>query len=779
MACPDDSTILDFVAGRLSPEAVAALDAHLDGCEDCRAVVVGMHGAAQPSPRQFGRFQIEDTLGAGAMGVVHAAFDPQLNRRVALKVIRGDAQSAAAQARLLAEAKAMARLSHPNVIPVFDVGSSDAGVFIAMELVEGETLRAWCDGASRSWREALELCVQAGRGLAAAHAAGVVHRDYKPDNVLVGGGRARVGDFGLATGSLERGHGVDVVVTHETSSRASSTTTDDGRLIGTPAYMAPEQLQGKFADARSDQFAFCVATYEAVCGVRPYAGRTIAGLLASLDAGSLVPPTREVPRRVVAVLARGLQSEPSKRFRDMPSLLAALQGTRRRVGVVVGVAGVLAASTVAAFALSGPPAETSDPCRGSADALADVWDGDRRDALTRSFAQRRPEYGTRSAEAVTAIVDGWAGRWTDAHRQTCSAHASAELDEAGFDARMLCLGGQRDELAALLEALEHADPRAVDVALGATLSLPEVGTCETPVLVEPPDPAVEADVDTLEVDLQRAWASVELGRFSEAVARLEPLRERAQGVGYPPLLAEVDLALAHAARGEGDLQRAREAALESALTAEAARHDVVVARAWTALVEVEDAAGRHTDAMLHAPKARAALERLGAHAGLEASLRNALGVALDNLGRYDEAESSLRRALALRTEQFGAGHPALAPVLTNLGNLARNRRRYEDALSLHRNAMAIDRDALGEEHPAMGRHHHNIARLLLLTGDEDGASAHYQDALRIKTATLGSKHVDVARTHNSLGLLFAAQGDDASARKHYGRALAYHKANSA
>lgn len=491
--------------------------------------------------------------------------------------------------------------------------------------------------------------------------------------------------------------------------------------------------------------------------------------LSSLEAGTLTPPARDVPRRVVDALQRGLSPEPSRRFRDMPALLAALKGKRRGSGLVVG--GVLGGSVLGLAAMTLAEPDVVDPCASASDALRGVWNAGRREALSQTFAARRPSFGVRTGAAVASAIDAWTAEWSDVRARACRAHASAEIDAAAFDAQMLCLDRHRGELGAMLDRVEAWDDDGVESALGAAFALPEPSACAVPEPLAPPEPAVAAEVDAVRGELREAWAEIERGRFSAASRRVSAARARAEATGYRPLAAELDLALAHAAGGEGDLALARDAALDAALVGESTRHDVVVAQAWTALVEVEDAAGRHVDAVEHAPKALGALERLGARPGLEASLRNALGIALDNLGRYDDAQASLRRALELRTARFGDGHPALTPILTNLGNLARNRRRYAEALALHQEALSIDQAALGDEHPAMGRHHHNVARLLLLTGDDESAQAHYEEALRIKTATWGPEHVEVARTHNSLGLLFAARGDADAARTHYVRAL--------
>jgi serine/threonine protein kinase len=283
------------------------------------------------------RFVIENMIGRGGMGVVYVARDPALDRRIALKVLRPDASSAI-EARLIREARAMARVTHPNVVTVHDVGTFGRQVFIAMELVEGETLRTWIRRApeSRSWVESVDLLIEAGDGLAAAHAKGLVHRDFKPDNVLVGNDRRpRVTDFGLARafvpledGSVRRPSGPRVEDTP-----IDVTLTATNAIAGTPAYMSPEQFLGAPADARSDQFSFCVTLFEALFRSRPFPGRNLGELSSQTISGRYVIPGQlALPDALLAVLKRGLSVDPGMRFGSMEALLSALREVRASGG---------------------------------------------------------------------------------------------------------------------------------------------------------------------------------------------------------------------------------------------------------------------------------------------------------------------------------------------------------------------------------------------------------------------------------------------------------------
>ncbi len=300
-----------------------------------------------------GRYVVEGLVGRGAMGVVYAARDPDLARKVAVKVLRADALSETARqrmrARLLREARAMARLSHPEVITVYDVGSFGDQLFVAMEYVEGDTLRHWRTARHRRYEEILSVYERAGSGLAAAHEAGLVHRDFKPDNVLVtDDGRVRVTDFGLARGAARAAPVAERVSGEvDRSEEQGLTLTRTGSLLGTPAYMAPEQLRGAIADARSDVFSFCVAFYEALYGERPFAGSTVLALQSAIDQGAVraAPVMTRVPRWMRGVLLRGLRARAEERYASMRELLDALRAahgaSRRRMGRAVAVGATL------------------------------------------------------------------------------------------------------------------------------------------------------------------------------------------------------------------------------------------------------------------------------------------------------------------------------------------------------------------------------------------------------------------------------------------------------
>jgi len=341
--------------------------------ERVRGPVVANPFGDQATPTRIDRFELIRELGTGGMGSVYAAHDPRLDRTVALKVLARTGDGPEGNQRLLREAQAMARLRHPNVVAVHEVGTHGDHVFVAMELVDGGTAADWIRGGPRPWRQVLDLLIPVGRGLAAAHAVGLVHRDFKPANVLLGvDGRPLVSDFGLARAGAEPGdlRPLDSAeVTAEIGrSLVAAQLTRTGVLLGTPAYMAPEQFRGAVATVRSDIFAFCVVVWEAIFGRRPFDGDSLVELVGAIEAGRLAPTPRgiSVPADLRRQLVRGLAVNPADRHASMTELLHALAsaGRSRTLGRGLVAAGAAFAAvsigTTAIFLSSNPPSDPVD-----------------------------------------------------------------------------------------------------------------------------------------------------------------------------------------------------------------------------------------------------------------------------------------------------------------------------------------------------------------------------------------------------------------------------------
>ncbi|MGI5864078.1 MAG: protein kinase domain-containing protein [Myxococcales bacterium] len=458
---------------------------------------------------QIGRYVVLRKLGAGGMGEVYAAYDPELDRTVALKLVHPDLAEDSGRTffneELFAEAKTLARFSHPNVITVHDAGTFGHQVFMTMELVEGGTLREWLARQPRSWREVREVFLSAGRGLLAAHQAGLVHRDFKPENVLIGtDGRVRVTDFGLARrADSERGgelSGAD-------SGREGAA--QPIQFAGTPAYMAPEQLAGKSAGPAADQFSFCVALYEALHGRRPFeVTQTPAGL--ALDWRPSAPRVR-VPARVRRALQRGLSADPDERFEDMGRLLAELDRSsvgRGHFAVAAAAAALLAAAL--AFAVRGGAAPV---CTGAPAALAEVWNPSAAEAGKRAFLATGVVGAAETWERVRSALDRYGEAWTSAHTEACEAtRVRGEQSEEALDLRMGCLHRRRSALGSLVELFARADADIVRHAAMAVSALDPLDPCsDLQALAEqvPPPASAElrARVESARAELETARAA--------------------------------------------------------------------------------------------------------------------------------------------------------------------------------------------------------------------------------------------------------------------------------
>ena len=393
---------------------------------------------------QIEHFTIVRRLGEGGMGIVSLAYDERLDRKVALKVIRqGFCDQPDHRRRLLREARALARLSHPNVVAIYEVGEYCGRPYLAMEYVEGAELREWLRQAKRPLHEVLRVFVDAGRGLAAAHAAGLVHRDFKPANVLVStAGRACVLDFGLSRAA-------DVAAPAGEGHPPTDAVTVAGVIIGTPAYMSPEQLLGRPLDARSDQYAFAVALYEALVGTRPFGGK---GLKDRLREGFTVtiPADAGLPRGIQRALQRALAESPDQRFGSMDALLAALTADRwRRWRMFAGAAALAGVAAGVGVGLTG-----GEACTGGAAQIAGVWSAEAREAVRAALLPAAADAS--GAARLTDVLGAYASDWAAAHRDACLANVRGESSAEALDVRMRCLGQARLEYAALVEDLHDA-----------------------------------------------------------------------------------------------------------------------------------------------------------------------------------------------------------------------------------------------------------------------------------------------------------------------------------
>jgi eukaryotic-like serine/threonine-protein kinase len=788
MGCPDEQDFLDLVAGRWKGDGAAEAERHLDRCARCSAMVAGFAalsvtereggGALLAPGDQVGRYVVLDRLGAGGMGQVHIARDPDLDRRVALKLVRdrkGEPGGSDAQARLLREAQAMARLAHPNVVAIHDVGTLGDRVFMAMELVEGVTLGEWLTAAPREAAAILAVFVQAGRGLAAAHAAGIVHRDFKPANVLVGhDGRVRVTDFGLARARRDP----EVVADLGRAPTLVGLRTETGAVLGTPLYMAPEQHRGDPIDARTDQFAFCVALYEALHRQRPFRGATADELAAEVLAGHLVPPpaSSRVPDRASRAVARGLAVDPADRHPTMDALLEQLAPAPRR-GRWIAAAGLVAAGLVAAALTLGRAATPAPSCDGGAAFAVRAWDAPRRAAMQTAFAASgSPRASTVLAEAV-ALLDRRAGEIARAHDASCRAtHLTGEQSDEVLDLRASCLDRRREELAALTGLFGRADAAVVGRALDAIYDLPPASECDAARVVaarvaEPPA-AVAAQVAELRRDLAAAGALGLAGKYRESVASARRIAGAARAVGYGPLEASALLRLGKSEITMHDA-RAAEDALTSALYAatragaETTAADAALSLGYLTGIEM----GRQDEGERWLGQGKALVERSGARGRLAADALQLEGLFARESRRYKEALAAFRAAQDTYRAAHGPSHPNVGLMQSAAGTMMAELGDLEGAQAAHEQALATLEAAYGEDDPDLVVPLVNLGQVVARRGDTREAIALHERAISLEEAATGADSFGLATPLMNAGGVLGDAGDMPGARRYFERAL--------
>ncbi|MEO7735616.1 MAG: serine/threonine-protein kinase [Kofleriaceae bacterium] len=699
----------------------------------------------------IGRFRVERHLGAGGMGQVYAAHDPELDRTVAVKVLHDTGGSSSRdRARFLREARAMARLRHSNVVTVHDVGEDDRRPYIAMELVDGPTLAGWLRAAPRSWREIRAKFVAAGRGLAAAHEAGMIHRDFKPSNVMCrNDGGVVVLDFGLAVHADDRaelaagapGSG-SALVEHVALTRT-------GALVGTPSYMAPEQLAaGARATASSDQWSFCVALYEALYGELPFAGKTSSQLASAMIEG--VHPPSGSPRFIARLLRRGLALDPDRRYPSMTALLAELERDpgRRARWTLGATAGVLVVASIAWLAW---PASTPPPCRDARLHLDGVWDTPTRTALRAAFVATGKSFAGDTYARVAARLDGYADAWVAGHGEACEAgqvrgEQSAEL----LDRRMQCLDGLRDQLDGLVKAMtRNLDARALLRTVSASDGLGDVADCaDTRALragpPRPGDPAQRASVARLDLRLDEEAARGRLGDPVHAAAAVGDLMPQIQAVPYRPLHARALFVWGHLLAMADHPEQSVAHLDEAVHIAEELGDNRLAANIW--VIRVQALANQQgfgdTDRLMLA--AESAVRRIGSPPDLVGELEYARAAAELHRNHHDEADRLLRDALThfVRPDQ-GLARGRIYAVL---GQLAADK---QDARALAESSRKLVDEAahsVGPNHMMAADGHQQLGTALMLQGDHAASERELLESVRIYREIYGPDAIEAAQS---------------------------------
>jgi len=808
MACVDDTTILAYFRGELGAEAVTAIEAELDSCESCLELMLvvasawraddGALGDTRRSGSTVGRYVIDRVLGAGAMGVVYAAHDPELDRAIALKVMARPSPQLAARFRR--EAQAMARLDHRNVVPVFDVGGEGSEAFVAMALIHGVTLREWLR-APRSVAEIAGAFAQAADGLAAAHARDIVHRDFKPENVLVGDdGVVRVGDFGLAQlgGPIAFAEGSPRVATASASSPATAG-------AGTPAYLAPEVRAGGPSGPRADQYSFWIAIHEAVTGKRPTGG----------------PSPAIAPRRLARAITRGLADDPAERFPSMTAVadeLRAIGSAGRRRAIAIGAVAALAITGLGAGALAwyAKGGDGGPDCDRAGAELDATWSPDRAAEIHAAIAKSPRPYAAFTADAVVGKLDRYAASWRASAIAACRAtHVQYTQSADLLDRRTGCLAQRRADLAAVLARLatRGSAAEAVDVVD----ALPSIAVCDDIATlarepVPPRDLATTQRLAAVRAAIARAKTHFAAGTFDEGVRTARAAVASARATAHRPLVAEALEVLGGLVSSSGKPEEALAIFEDGLREAEASQavHAALAIRLREA--EVLGTLGKSDEALRVAKLGRSTADSVGAQSTaadfdveigvLESDLghdeialaayRRALavfereqgpdgtstghvvgliGMIEDDLGHHDDAIRDLQRALDVAGRVYGAAHPNYANTLSNLAShiYATDKER---ALALSEQAHAIRLAALDPDHPELATSWSNLGGIKQSLGKNAEARADLDKALAIKTRVLGADHPSTGVTHVTLSQVLFALEDLPGALDHAERAVA-------
>lgn len=741
-----EDVVATFVQGALSTEETARVEAHLESCAECLKLV-GLAAKLGTSPKDT-RYIVERRIGAGAMGTVFLAHDRELNRKVALKRVRGTATPERKE-RLRAEAQTMAQLNHPNVATVFDVGEDEQGLFVVMQWVEGGTARTWAEEKRRRWQDIVRLYIAAGEGLAAAHAANIVHRDFKPSNVLVAkDGAVQVTDFGLASNSPSAPNtwGAKDGAIHATLM------THSGALVGTPAYMSPEQHRGEAVGPESDQFSFCVALVEALTGERPFAGKSLAMIRAALERGPVFTPAFEqLPAGLKKTLRQGLSLAPSARFASMAKLNQQLRravepakNERLAVQLLLGVllVAVAAAGTRAWLRRCVIDTERLDP----------LWNAQARDAVHTAFKRTSKPFVEKAFTVVDEAFTGFVNAWKAERANACAAtRQRGEYSAEMLDRRNACLDHQLAQAESLARLLRNADEAAVLRATAAASSTLRLDACRdvNRLAAVPLEHATPWDAELAQVK-----ALVALEKMGEALSFAQRVRVEAAGD---------QAALAQALWWEGKLLPDKEAGaakLESAIsTAATIGADETQAMAGLDLAAIRFQQGKKPEAEAALRQSLALFERIPQTAEMKYRRLSVQGLeALEN-GQHPTALEFIRQQVAVIENEPNPSPETLGGALINLGSTLARVGQVEESRAAFARGLSLLEQRLGPNHPRVGTALTYYAELELFAGAREDAIRLAQRAITIFEASTGETDVRLALPLYIFGQAMAGQGE--------------------
>ena len=715
-----------------------------------------------------GRFEISRRIGSGGMGSVYEARDPELDRRVAIKVLHPDA---GAPDRLVEEGKAMARLNHPNVVTVHEVGRADGRIFVVMELVEGDTLRRWQQAREHSWGEIVQMYQSVGQGIAAAHRSGLVHCDLKPENVLVGDdGRPRVTDFGIA-----RLHRPELRVTDDGHADEDEGERDLGksstRLAGTPRYMSPEQYAGGVIDHRADQFGYCVMLWEALYGASPFAATSVAALAIAITHGDIEapPPGRAVPQWLRRICERGLSRDPADRWPDMPALLEALgkgrdRARRRRIGWGLAAAGVLVASGYGAHQLRQNRIEQDCATEGAA--IEEIWGPEPAAEVRRGMLDVGGETAGDTADRVQRWLDERAGKWREVATDTCLARELTPTADAEAPERAAwCLADRKAELEMTVELLRNPTRSLIEHAVLLVSQPFDIEGCADEAAlarIELPPPEQREQVREIHRELVRADSTDAGGDRAAAEAIATEALKDAEALGWDRLEAKARGVLAKTLMQSGRTDEARAVASEAYFSAITLGDLITAKSAAERMIYIEgELRGELEAAQLWARLTDVLIDQLDQRDTPGEVYRLVrLAEALRFKGRRDEAQPLIERALGITARTLGTEHPRHVFVIGALSTNLRERGQLDEALVYNRQEVESDEAIFGPDSPQLATSLMGLGATYSQAGRHAEAKEALQRAYEIFVRTVGPESGRVASVTLNLAGAEQALGNE-------------------
>lgn len=750
-----------------------------------------------PYTERIGRFVVLRRLGEGTMGVVLVAYDEELDRRVAIKLLRpSQRDSAETRSRILREARALARLSHPNVVQVYEVGEIDQQIFLVLEYVQGQTLRQWLNThidrhinpVSKVWSDALSLLTQAGYGLAAAHRVNLIHRDFKPENVLIGSDlKARVADFSLAHFADQTDLPADpCVLTSEEESLDCQPSdihlTQAGKLIGTPSYMAPEQFLGLPVDARSDQFSFCITLYEALYGERPFRGQTIEDIQQQICSGSIQASATKkpsIPAWIHRILLRGLSLSPEERWPSMDALLTALSNNpRKRVWHRTQIAVMATGFVLGGVGLTRMLHENASQCEQVGESITQLWNPARKHELQQQFLATGLGYAEETWQRVQTRLDSYTHDIIQMRQTACEEHQNEQISDNLYDLRMECLRTREVNLQATLRIFSSADESVIENAIQAASSLKTIQDCaNTQRLLAsvplPEDLKSAQTVKELRDQLALAEAYELAGQYESGLAIASEVLQQAKQIDYPPLLSQAYLRQGSIFLELGKTLEASTSLHEATWLGIASHMDDIATQAMAKLIyliTMVQMQGQKAEAE-YLSLATALMQRSRTDTVTYGLMLNSLGTLSQHLGKIEESTTHFQNALSAWQQSLGSEHPWIANVHNNLGVVYLESGQLSSAEDHFHNALLLAEKTLGANHPYVGGILDNFIPLLLEKGDIATAQHFTERSEQILVSTLPTMHIFFVDFYLARGKLLLAKQDYEHAKQAFSEAM--------